>query len=155
MLLDKEEFIENNFFTRQFIEVEIQRLFVQKEKAQHAFEQIKAVFDKEKFEKLNESQLEEEWIKPVLQALGFAYAYQVSKKSQGKNLKPDFALFANESLKDAHYQQTKSANQDILALCESKAYHARLDNKKIAMQGWPWHSKDAYKYVLVLTKILP
>jgi hypothetical protein len=129
-MLPLSSFIQNNFFNRQFLSEELQKTFDNKISAP-IFEAIKLLYDKTKFQQINEAQIEEEFIKPTLQVLGYAYAYQVSKKAFGKIHKPDFVLFENTLLKDAHYAQAKDENKDILALCESKAYHVELDNKKI------------------------
>ncbi|MCU0447738.1 MAG: Eco57I restriction-modification methylase domain-containing protein [Microscillaceae bacterium] len=124
------DFIQNNFFNRQFLTDELPKLFRGGE-PEVVFQKIKQLYDKNKFNLLSEAQLEEEFIKPTLQALDFAFAYQVSKKAFGKSHKPDFALFENEQIKDEHYQSDKGDSAQILALCESKAYNVTLDNKKI------------------------
>ena len=129
-MLHLSDFINNTQFNRQLLLDELPKIF-KNELSKPVFEVIKLLYNKEKFEQLNEAQIEEEFIKPVLQALGYAFAYQVSKKAFGKSHKPDFALFANTTLKDEHYSKEKDENTNILALCESKAYHVELDNKRI------------------------
>lgn len=131
-----EQYIDNNLFSRHFLTGDFDTLFADN-RYQSAFEQLLPLFDPDKWATLNEAQLEEEWVKPVLHALGFSYAYQVSKKTQGRNIKPDFALFANDAAKDAHYAADKATNETILALCESKAYHVILDSKKIDTERNP------------------
>ncbi|MDX2304704.1 MAG: N-6 DNA methylase [Microscillaceae bacterium] len=134
MNLQIKDFTQNNFFNRQFLEDDLPKLFQDAEPAP-VFEKIKQLYQKDKFAILSEAQLEEEFIKPVLQALGFSLAYQVSKKAFGKTHKPDFTLFENENHKDEHYTSDKADNALILALCESKAYTIALDNKKLDTQN--------------------
>ncbi|MCC5946748.1 MAG: Eco57I restriction-modification methylase domain-containing protein, partial [Bernardetiaceae bacterium] len=77
----------------------------------------------------SEAQLEDKFIKEVLLQLGYAYTYQVTKKVFGKMHKPDFALFESEEVERQSGGSDKSTTENILALCESKAYSIRLDNK--------------------------
>jgi len=124
-------YIENNFFNREYLETELPKIF-DNNISEPVFKVFKTLYNKAKFEKLNEAQLEAEFIKPALQALGYSYAYQVQKKAFGKNHKPDFALFADDTFKDNHYNAEKGDATDILALCESKAYGVTLDTGKIS-----------------------
>jgi len=129
-------YIENNFFNREYLDTEFPKIF-DNHVSEPVFNVFKALYDKTKFEKLNEAQLEEEFIKPALQALGYSYAYQIQKKAFGKNHKPDFALFADDTLKNNHYNAEKDDTADILALCESKAYGVTLDTGKISEKENP------------------
>jgi len=129
-------YIENNFFNREYLATELPKIF-DNHISEPVFSVFKSLYNKKKFEKLNEAQLEEEFIKPALQALGYAYAYQIQKKAFGKNHKPDFALFADDTLKNNHYNAEKDDNSDILALCESKAYDITLDTGKISEKENP------------------
>ena len=129
-------YIENNFFNREYLATELPKIF-DNHISDPVFSVFKTLYNKTKFEKLNEAQLEEEFIKPALQALGYAYAYQIQKKAFGKNHKPDFALFADDLLKNNHYNAEKDDTADILALCESKAYGITLDTGKISEKENP------------------
>ncbi|MCU0437290.1 MAG: Eco57I restriction-modification methylase domain-containing protein [Raineya sp.] len=129
-------YIENNFFNREYLATELPKIF-DNHVSDPVFSVFKTLYNKTKFEKLNEAQLEEEFIKPALQALGYAYAYQIQKKAFGKNHKPDFALFADDLLKNNHYNAEKDDTADILALCESKAYDITLDTGKISEKENP------------------
>lgn len=130
-MLAFDDFIHNNYFNSYFVEYKLQEHFIG-ENAQKAFENIINVYQKLDFDALSEAQLEEEFIKVVLQELGYFLAYQVNKKSFGKNYKPNFALFESENVKNEHYSKTdKAENENILALCESKSCKIELDNKKI------------------------
>jgi hypothetical protein len=129
MPLPIDEFIDNNYFNSYFVEYEMPKYFHGGEPAT-AFENIKQIYQQLDLASLSEAQLEEEFIKKVLENLGYSFAYQVNKKIFGKNYKPDFALFGNEQVKNLHYQDDEASNENILALCESKAYSVALDNKK-------------------------
>jgi type I restriction-modification system DNA methylase subunit len=52
---------------------------------------------------LNEAQTEAEFIRPALEILGFAYIPQASVRRAGRALRPDYALFADETAKDEAY----------------------------------------------------
>ena len=52
---------------------------------------------------LNESQTEAEFIRPVLEMLGFAYVPQASIRRAGRAQRPDYALFADETAKEEAY----------------------------------------------------
>ncbi|GAB4465574.1 MAG: Eco57I restriction-modification methylase domain-containing protein [Thermoflexibacter sp.] len=129
MPLPIDEFIDNNYFNSYFVEYEMPKYF-QGGEPETAFENIKAMYHALDLADLTEAQLEEEFIKKVLENLGYSFAYQVNKKVFGKNYKPDFALFESEEIKNAHYKDDKASNENILAICESKAYKVVLDNKK-------------------------
>ncbi|MCU0392008.1 MAG: N-6 DNA methylase, partial [Thermoflexibacter sp.] len=129
MTFSIDDFIDNNYFNSYFVEYEMPKYFKGGE-PEKAFENIKAIYQKLDLENLSEAQLEEEFIKKVLENLGYSFAYQVNKKIFGKNYKPDFALFESEELKNLHYKDDKASNENILAICESKAYKIALDNKK-------------------------
>jgi hypothetical protein len=129
------DFIDNSrLFNQQFLDFGLPTSFKEAE-ATPVFEQIKQIFVGKDLAVFSEPQLEEEVIKGVLQALGYTYIYQVGKQFQGKNVRFDFALFADNSTKDTHYNLDKASNEGILALCESKAYSEVLDNKKMDTQN--------------------
>jgi hypothetical protein len=52
---------------------------------------------------LNEAQTEAEFIRPALEILGFAYIPQASVRRAGRPLRPDYALFADETAKGEAY----------------------------------------------------
>jgi hypothetical protein len=126
-----QQFSDNTYFNSYFLEYEMKDYFNKAYQAdcQAAFERIKSVYARIAIAELSEAQLEDKFIKEVLIALGYAYTYQVSKKVFGKTHKPDFALFENEAVERQSGGSDKSSTENILALCESKAYSVRLDNK--------------------------
>jgi len=48
----------------------------------------------------NEAQTEDEFVKPVLAALGWSYIPQVKNRRSGRVNRPDYALFADETAKE-------------------------------------------------------
>ena len=130
MLPIQAQYFSNTLFNRDYLYTDLPKIF-DNILSKPVFEEIKKIYDKDKFSALSEAQLEEEFVKLVLTALGYAFAYQTSKKAFGKSHKPDFALFADNQRKDDHYKEEKDSNKDILALCESKKYDIMLDNNKI------------------------
>ncbi|GIK38000.1 MAG: hypothetical protein BroJett011_18330 [Chloroflexota bacterium] len=51
----------------------------------------------------NEAQTEEEFVKPVLAALGWSYIVQAKSNKKGQITRPDYALFATDADRDAAY----------------------------------------------------
>lgn len=125
-----EDFIDNNYFNSYFVEYEMSKYFKGGE-PEIAFENIKAVYQKLDLENLSEAQLEEEFIKKVLENLGYSFAYQVNKKIFGKNYKPDFALFESEEAKFEHLKENSLvSNRNILAFVKCKSHKNKIDNGK-------------------------
>ncbi|MFM6183594.1 MAG: Eco57I restriction-modification methylase domain-containing protein [Dolichospermum sp.] len=78
---------------------------------------------------LNESQTEEEFIKPALEILGFKYIPQVITHGKGRSQRPDYALFSNTETRDIAYtlqtNETAFYNQ-VLAVAEAKYWERQL-----------------------------
>ncbi|MFM9158854.1 MAG: restriction endonuclease, partial [Dolichospermum sp.] len=78
---------------------------------------------------LNESQTEEEFIKPALEILGFKYIPQVITHGKGRSQRPDYALFSNTETRDIAYtlqtNETAFYNQ-VLAIAEAKYWERQL-----------------------------
>jgi len=78
----------------------------------------------------NEAQTEEEFIRPVLDALDWHYIPQVSHAKSGKRHVPDYALFPNEATKKKAYPLQESPNEFYplaLAICDAKYWGRSLD----------------------------
>ena len=60
-----------------------------------AFEALRALWYKagQYGDKWNEAQTEEEFVKPVLKALGWSYTVQPKARAKGRITRPDYALF--------------------------------------------------------------
>ena len=97
------------------------------------YDQIKQIYASiaEFADNLNESQTEDEFIRPVLKILGHIFRVQpVLSTSQGTK-QPDYAFFADqESLDRAHPQINSNAFfNTAVAIGEAKAYGRDLDRK--------------------------
>lgn len=131
-------FLTNNLFTTYTLEVDFPRIYKFDEntqEAQAALDSIKALYDKEKFQKQNEHQFEDDFITKVLEILGWHSIRQDEKIIQGKLEKPDFLLFSSKEAKEKYEkipkQQRQATNSHISVILESKAYNVEVDNKKI------------------------
>jgi len=76
-------------------------------------------------ERLDESQLEEQWVKFVLAELGWHYSVQVKIRYTGKgHRKPDYALTAStesaQALTNQIYAPTELRDAGVLAVADAK-----------------------------------
>ena len=78
---------------------------------------------------LSEAQLEQEWIRPILERLGWKYDVQATFKKYGKKQIPDYALFASkEDWKKARGAKTDDAYfRNTIAVADAKAMGIDLD----------------------------
>ncbi len=81
---------------------------------------------------LNEAQTEQEFIRPVLDALGFAYIPQTSFKKAGQVQRPDYALFDKESKKRAQkvLKDERAFYSDALAILDAKYWARPLSEQR-------------------------
>ncbi len=80
----------------------------------------------------NESQLEDNWFKPILTQLGHVWEGQASIPGLKGNIKkPDFALFPDEAARQTAvpHQNSDQYSKDVLALLEAKKWHVNLSKK--------------------------
>lgn len=81
---------------------------------------------------LNESQTEEEWIKPILDCLGFSYIVQTSSHKSAKIQRPDYSLFIDENSKQTAYNNINDEAlfyRQTVAIAEAKYYDRPLSEK--------------------------
>lgn len=103
---------------------------------------LSAHFDADVLSKGNEAQLEDKFIGPLLEQLGWATVNQQSIVVQGKHAKPDWCLVL-----DAAAAQKLVVNADhrlITAICESKAWGKPLDTGKADRDSNPHHQLQDY-----------
>ena len=80
----------------------------------------------------HESQLEDNWIKPILTQLGHVWEGQAAIPGlTGSIKKPDFALFPDEAARQTAVSQQNSPEyvKDVLALVEAKKWTVNLSKK--------------------------
>ena len=98
---------------------------------QPIFDALQQLYQRKKalLSSLNEAQTEEEFIKPVLEILGFSYIAQVVTKTKGRAERPDYALFANDEQKLAAYPNQNNESvfyHQVLAIAEAKYWERSL-----------------------------
>ncbi len=139
---DLSRYVVNNLYDRNFFVHELPGHLAPIETAAELFPKIKAVFDQDEIRALNEPQLEDRVIKPVLALLGWFPLPQEVKVVQGKQLKPDWSLFATREAQDAYLavgkEERKQTLEGIVAFCESKAADQELDTKKADKRDNPY-----------------
>lgn len=139
---DLSRYVVNNLYDRNFFAHELPGLLDSPEKAAELYPKIQAVFDREDFPALNEPQLEDRVIKPVLALLGWLPLPQEVKVIQGKQIKPDWSLFADQAEQDAYLaagrEERRERLQGIVAFCESKAADQELDTRKADKRDNPY-----------------
>ncbi len=91
-------FHNNYLFSNYFLEKEIPKLGENAE-IQEAFLQVKEIYDKFADQELNEAQIEQNIVEPILKILGWDFLRQSRSKIQGTRKVPDYALFLNPEKK--------------------------------------------------------
>ncbi len=90
--------------------------------------------DKESLLKVaNEAQTEDEFIRPVLESLGFAYWVQDTTKATGGPQRPDYVLYPDEGTKSravVHKANEAKRYAPALAIAEAKYWGRDLDVKR-------------------------
>jgi len=79
---------------------------------------------------MNEAQTEDEFIKPVLDILGYAGSYIVQAPTKvGKHAnRPDYALFPNQATKDKAYHSSKNVDYThCIGIADAKYWERELD----------------------------
>ncbi|MDY7000666.1 MAG: N-6 DNA methylase [Thermodesulfobacteriota bacterium] len=139
---DIKSYLINNLYDRNFFHRDIPGLLCPIEDANKAFDEIKSLYTKQKIDALNESQLEERIIKPVLECLGWHLLSKESKIIQGKRIAPDWTLFAQKEVRERHLaldkEERKAVFEGIISFCESKAADKPLDTKKASKLENPY-----------------
>ncbi|MGL5720891.1 MAG: Eco57I restriction-modification methylase domain-containing protein [Brevinema sp.] len=124
------KYIDTNYFPQKVLEKDLPLLFSSEDICKETFEHITELYAKHDYTKLNENQLEEELLKPILNLLSYAYITQESINVHGKQLKPDYLLFATDRQKSEYINNKSLSN--ILSIFEAKAWGIPLDSKKIS-----------------------
>ena len=81
----------------------------------------------------NEAQTEADFIRPVLELLGYAYIVQTNLKHKGKSNQPDYALFPDDKTKKEagsfKIKEQEAFYGKALAICDAKYWARPLDIK--------------------------
>jgi len=99
-----------------------------------AFARLKALYDGKRaiLPTLNESQTEQEFVKPALEILGWSYIVQVKAGGAGSLTRPDYALFSDERTKAEaypHQGDDPAFYSRALVVAEAKYWSRPLSQK--------------------------
>ena len=115
------------------------------EALESTYEQIKQRYASiaESTANLNESQTEDEFIRPVLKILGYSFGVQPALSTSQGTKQPDYAFFADqESLERARpYINTNAFFNTAIAVGDAKAWTRNLD-KKLDGPGDPFSNSN-------------
>ena len=126
------------------------------EDPQAAFDAVQALWQKaQQFgDTWNEAQTEEEFVKPVLAALGWSYIPQVKNSRGGRINRPDYALFAGEAAKNDAYPyqgQDDAFYSRALAIAEAKYWGRPLSHKDASGRNtWKTDNNPSHQMVSYL-----
>ncbi|MEI0530029.1 hypothetical protein R4I97_00560 [Brachyspira pilosicoli] len=124
------DYIKNNYFSDRVLNYDIKKYFNDDDNCKKSFDYIKELYKKYDLKKLNESQLEDEFIKPILtNAFEYKYINQKVIIIHGEEMKPDYILFSDDNIKN-NYINSENI-EDILSVFEAKSWGLDLDSKKI------------------------
>ena len=131
-------FLNNSLFNAAYIENELPKVPTFQEDISPVFEQVKKIYNGDRFRQANEATTESDFIKPLLEILGWTAVYQESFSLQGRNIRPDWTLLPDEEAR-TRYDATPVENRLplVTAFCESKAYTVKLDSGKLDKNNNP------------------
>jgi len=135
----------NNLLDEGFVEQKTQELLLQLSPQVQALDLWLQAHLHDGLAGLNESQLEHDFIWPLLEQLGWHAVPQQSYTVQGKQAKPDWSLVLSDQHKDTLLKQPDAAGKAVCvaAIAEAKAWSVELDNGK-ANSGNPHHQLQDY-----------
>ncbi|MGQ9584128.1 MAG: Eco57I restriction-modification methylase domain-containing protein [Anaerolineae bacterium] len=95
-----------SLFSQHYLQHRIQEHPEWQEDVSEPLARLQALYDQKKslLPTLNEAQTESEFIRPILEALGFAYIPQTQARITGRVQRPDYTLFAGEDDKAGAYR---------------------------------------------------
>lgn len=99
-------------------------------------------FDAQAFARRSEAQLEERFIGPLLETLGWATVPQEQFVVQGKTAKPDWCLLTHPG--DTEQLIATADHRMVTAICEAKAWDKSLDTGKADRASNPHHQLQDY-----------
>jgi hypothetical protein len=120
------------------------------------FDAVRALWQRARAygDKWNEAQTEEEFVKPVLDALGWAYIVQPKAGSRGRVTRPDYALFAGKWSKNEaqpFLRRDDPFYSRALAIAEAKYWGRPLSQKDATGRNtWKRGSNPSHQMVSYL-----
>jgi Alw26I/Eco31I/Esp3I family type II restriction m6 adenine DNA methyltransferase len=107
-----------------------------------AFEKVKEIWDKSRFETINEDQLRKHFIDKVLEYLGWIVDVNAPVPTGEWSKRPDYALFKdNDSLKIAHKGKREDYFEKAVCIAEAKKWGRPLD-KKLKVETDPFEAQN-------------
>jgi len=117
------------------------------------FEKVRALWQKARQhgDSWNEAQTEEEFVRPVLELLGWSYIVQPKAKRGGRVSRPDYALFPDEKTRDEAYPyqgQDTPFYSRAPAIAEAKYWGRSLSQKDASGRDtWKADSNPSFQMV--------
>ena len=143
-------------FSLHYMQNRLQGLPEWREDPRQVFETVRALWHKAHPNRdyWNEAQTEQEFVKPVLEALGWAFIVQPKATKRGQVTRPDYALFANRADCDAAYPyqgQDDPFYSRALAVAEAKYWNRPLSLKdNSGRETWKTGGNPSYQMVSYL-----
>ncbi|MGC9393267.1 MAG: Eco57I restriction-modification methylase domain-containing protein [Anaerolineae bacterium] len=145
-------------FSQHYLETRLPQHAEWNEDPAPAYEALRALWDKaQQFgETWSEAQTEDEFIKPALTALGWAFTVQPKSRHAGRVTRPDYALFADaETQQDAYpFQGADDAFYSrVLAIAEAKYWERPLSQKDASgRETWKPGANPSHQMVSYLVR---
>ena len=121
-----------------------------------ACEAVRALWEKARQhgDSWNEAQTEDEFVRPVLEALGWSFIVQPKSHAGGRVTRPDYALFADDAARDAAYSHQGDDDpfySRALAIAEAKYWGRPLSQKDASGRNtWKAESNPSHQMVSYL-----
>jgi predicted type IV restriction endonuclease len=111
---------------------------------------VQVNYNGNQFKTQSEAQLENAFIRPLLERLNWVLEPQISISVQGKNVRPDWALFQDASVLSEfrnNTNQPESQLAHIHVFLEAKDYSAQLDKSKTKHEKSPHQQLMEYLHL--------
>ncbi|MGV8176011.1 MAG: DNA methyltransferase [Methanothrix sp.] len=132
MSQDQRPFKNSNLFSNHYLQVQLKESAHWRQAgSEQVYAAIKEIYERKAraLENYNESQLEENFIRPVLRALG--HFFGVQGKVSGKDRTPDYAFFPDEeSLNEAEARPKEDYYRRAVAVGDAKSWKVSLDKSR-------------------------
>ena len=143
-------------FSRHYLETRLPAHPEWTEDPRPAFEAVRALWRKARRygDRWNEAQTEEEFVRPLLKALGWAYTVQPKAGGRGRITRPDYALFLDEPTKaeaERFLGQDDPFYSRAAAIAEAKYWGRPLSHKDASGRNtWKVGSNPSHQMVSYL-----
>ena len=142
-----------SLFSQHFLETRLADQPEWHEDAQPVFDQVRQLWQhaRQYATTWNEAQTEDEFVKPVLEALGWSYIVQTKSLNRGRVSRPDYALFLDPTSKNAAYafQGEDDAFYSRTPVIGEAKYWQRALSKKDASQRDDWKASSNPSHQMV------